>query len=260
MQITPEPFFFPGGDTACLLIHGFSNSPWEMRPLGSFLTGRGLTVAGVRLAGHGTSIEDMSETTWQQWAASAEEAWQSLRQRCRTVVVAGQSGGGLIALYLAQQHPVTGLVVMSAPIYLPQPWPTLVPFLRNVLPWYRPTGNDLTDRAARQAYYVSPAAYERKPLSAIEELVHLQAAVRGRLSQVTAPLLLIYGRRDSTIETDNAELILAGAGSPWKRLLWMENSGHGLVVDSEKEQVWSAIYDFVSDIERQSQARSTADD
>jgi len=30
-----------------------------------------------------------------------------------------------------------------------------------------------------------------------------------------------------------------------KRLLWFENSGHGLVVDSEKEAVWDRSYEFI---------------
>ena len=30
-----EPFYFPGNKTGCLLIHGFTGSPGEMRPLGS---------------------------------------------------------------------------------------------------------------------------------------------------------------------------------------------------------------------------------
>jgi carboxylesterase len=46
---TTEPFFFPGNDTGCLLIHGFTGAPTEMRPLGEFLAGKGYTVLGVRL-------------------------------------------------------------------------------------------------------------------------------------------------------------------------------------------------------------------
>ena len=46
------PFFFPGDSTGCLLIHGFSSSPTEMHPLGVYLSQKGHTVLGVRLA-HG---------------------------------------------------------------------------------------------------------------------------------------------------------------------------------------------------------------
>jgi carboxylesterase len=50
-------FFFEGGDTGCLLIHGFTGTPQNIRPLGDFLARRGLTVLAPRLHGHGTSLE-----------------------------------------------------------------------------------------------------------------------------------------------------------------------------------------------------------
>ena len=49
-----EPFYLPGGSTGCLLLHGFSATPEEMRPLGEFLASKGYSVIGVRLAGHAT--------------------------------------------------------------------------------------------------------------------------------------------------------------------------------------------------------------
>jgi len=35
-------------------------------------------------------------------------------------------------------------------------------------------------------------------------------------------------------------------GSEDKRLLWFENSGHEVVVDSEKEAVWAQAYEFIT--------------
>lgn len=41
-----NPFFFEGGPTGSLSIHGFSGSPPEMRPMGEYLAQKGLTVRG----------------------------------------------------------------------------------------------------------------------------------------------------------------------------------------------------------------------
>jgi len=73
-----NPFFFEGNTTGCLLVHGFSGSPPEMRPMGVYLAEKGLTVIGVRLAGHGTTPEDMARTGWRDWVASAEEGLRAL--------------------------------------------------------------------------------------------------------------------------------------------------------------------------------------
>ena len=55
---TAEPFFFPGGPTGCLLVHGFTGTPKEMRWLGEHLVSQGYAALGVRLAAHATRIED----------------------------------------------------------------------------------------------------------------------------------------------------------------------------------------------------------
>ncbi len=47
-----EPFFFPAGQTGCLLVHGLTGTPKEMYWMGEYLSAHGITVLGVRLAGH----------------------------------------------------------------------------------------------------------------------------------------------------------------------------------------------------------------
>src|SRR3974377_2317290 len=80
-----EPFFFPGGPTGCLLVHGFTGAPKEMRWLGEYLAGQGHTVLGVRLAAHATRPEDMHRASWQDWVASVEDGWNLLCSAiCRT--------------------------------------------------------------------------------------------------------------------------------------------------------------------------------
>jgi carboxylesterase len=55
-----EPFFFPGGPDGCLLIHGFTGTPFEMRGLGQYLAARNYTVFGPRLSHHGSKPPSIS--------------------------------------------------------------------------------------------------------------------------------------------------------------------------------------------------------
>ena len=77
-----EPFFFPAGDIGCLLTHGFTATPQEMRGLGEHLASQSYTVLGVRLSGHGTSVKDMSRTRWHDWVASVEDGYHMLNDMC----------------------------------------------------------------------------------------------------------------------------------------------------------------------------------
>src|SRR5512134_2216381 len=118
---TAEPFFFLGDSSkpACLLIHGFTGAPKEMRWMGDYLHQRGYTCLGVRLAGHATDPEDMVRARWTDWTASVEDGYQLLRGVTENIVLAGLSMGGVLALLMSTRLNVRGVVTMSAPARLP---------------------------------------------------------------------------------------------------------------------------------------------
>src|SRR5439155_1506226 len=78
---TAEGFALAGSrPLGCLLIHGFTATPDEMRPLGEALAARGFPVRAVRLAGHGTEVADLAGTRWTDWFASVAEGADRLHR------------------------------------------------------------------------------------------------------------------------------------------------------------------------------------
>src|SRR5215467_15002695 len=96
-------FYFRGGDNGCLLIHGLTGTPGEMRYLGERLHSAGFTVNGVCLAGHCTTVEDLKNKAWQDWYLSVKEGYNQLASSCKKVFLCGISAGALLALYLAHE-------------------------------------------------------------------------------------------------------------------------------------------------------------
>jgi len=90
-------FAIDGGPAGCLLLHGFTGTPSEMRPLGQRLAARGYTVCAPLLPGHGTRVDELARTTWEEWFSAALESWSELGKQASERVVAGLSMGALLA-------------------------------------------------------------------------------------------------------------------------------------------------------------------
>lgn len=248
-----NPFFYERGETGILLVHGFSGSPPEMRLLGEYLAGRGITVSGVRLAGHGTTPEDFSMTTWKDWVASADAEANELKKKCATVFCAGLSMGGAITLYLSRRHDFRGIMTLSAPSDIRDFKLKFVPFLSRFVKFVTmKEDNDLDDKDAIRHVQ----CYKKLPLSCVKSFLEFHKLMKTEIPQVTTPVLIMHGLKDRTLLPENAQILYDRIGSTEKRLVWLERSGHAITVDSDKEEVFSECHKFI--LERASRCRETS--
>src|SRR3989442_497796 len=95
-----DPFVLGEGPDGCLLLHGLTGSPAEMRPVGEALAAAGFRAVGPLLPGHGTTPEDLDTTTRADLIQAAESALLSL-EGARRIFLCGLSVGGLLAIHLA---------------------------------------------------------------------------------------------------------------------------------------------------------------
>lgn len=245
----PDPFDYPGNDVGVLMVHGFTSSPAEMRLMGQHLAGLGYTVLCPLLPGHGTTWQDMASRKWQEWTSAAEQAYQVLMARCRTVCVVGGSMGGLLTLYLAERHPeIPAIVPMAPAVFASNPLAPLAGVLKYFVKFspYDPAkdGDDLTDPEARRRYLWS---YSGTPVAAAEQLFKLQRMVRPALRKIACPALILHGMRDRTIKPSASQYVYDHIASQDKQLVWLHNSGHCLWVDSEKDHVFQRVHQFIAE-------------
>jgi len=115
-----EPWSASGGTHGVLVLHGFTGNPQSMRPLAEACAAAGFTVELPLLPGHGTSLEDMLPTRWEDWSGAAEAQFEALAARCDRVVVTGLSMGGTLTCWLAERHPgIAGIAVVNPMIQGP---------------------------------------------------------------------------------------------------------------------------------------------
>ncbi len=234
-----ESFYWPGGPDGVLLIHGFTATTAEVRPLGRYLYEHGYTVAGPLLPGHNTFPEDINRCTWQDWTRAVETAYRDVIARCQRVIVGGESMGALLSLYLASEHPEIAAVLCYAPALRLTLSPMQALLLRLMAPFkpYVPKG-ELSNAELWQGYPVNP-------LRGAVELLNLQRAVRRRLSRIQQPLLLMQGRRDTAVSSRAPAEIAAGVRSATKETYWLEQSVHTLLLGIEQAKAFELTLDFI---------------
>lgn len=238
------PFLLPGNRTACLLIHGFTAMPEEMRLLGDHLAGQGHTVLGVRLAGHGTHPEDLARTRWTDWLTTVEDGLAVVERLSERVVLIGQSLGGMIALTSAASYRVAGVVAMSTPFggHPPVRWRlgSRLPGLRRKPVAAHPELG-LEREADYPAYVAAPRRIER-------EVAGLHAALGRALPSIEVPVLVIQSRADPWVSADAAESIHARLERADRRLLLVDGLGHSIALDPERAEVFRAVGAFVAEL------------
>jgi len=115
-----DPLSVRGDSRGVVLLHGFTGTPFEVRPLADALAAQGCSVEAPLLAGHGTTSADLAMTSWRDWLATADAAVDRLKAGARSerVTIVGASMGGLLALRLARQRPqdIAALVLISTPL------------------------------------------------------------------------------------------------------------------------------------------------
>jgi carboxylesterase len=231
------PFELGEGDDGCLLLHGFTGTPWDVRPLGEGLAQAGCFVRAPRLPGHGLAPEAMAEVGWRDWEQAAEDGLASLGPRAR-VFVAGLSMGALLSLVLAGRYPerIRGLALIAPAVRFQGPAMKLlratraVPWLEWVMPWVTKRRTDIEDPAAAAQAPIIP----RFPAARLRDLWTLQDHARQAVPRVKAPTLIAVARHDHVVDP-RAGLALAArlSAAPTVRTLQLERGFHVIPRDRD---------------------------
>jgi len=246
---TAEPFFFPGKGAndkiGCLVTHGFTGAPKEMRWLGEYLNKQGYTVCGIRLAGHATKPEDMIRSRWQDWLLTVEDGYNLLRSCTDQVFLLGLSMGGVLSLTMASRVPVRGVVAMSTPFMMPTDIPMpVIKLLSSFVPYLSKSKNPDDGWFDKEAFR-QHVSYPKNPVRSGAELKLLFAEMHAALPKISVPVLLIHSHDDNYVIRDSMERIHAALGSTDKQMLWVEGGGHVITEEPTRDVVFKAAADFI---------------
>lgn len=228
-----EPFSAAGGPGGALVVHGFTGSPHSIRGVAQALAAAGLAVEAPLLPGHGTHIDDLRATGWDDWRAGVAAAWDRLRSRCERAVVVGLSMGGSLVLSLAADRPdVAGVVVVNP--FVDPPAESFRDLLRGLLD----TGHDTVpgiggDIAAPEETEVGYPGTPIGPLLSLAEALERQL---GRMGDITCPVLIMTSRVDNVVPPVSSDVLADRVAGPVERVR-LENSLHVATLDHDRDEV-----------------------
>ena len=232
----------PGSEVGVLLVHGFTGSPASMRPWAEDLHARGYSVSLPQLPGHGTRWQDLNATTYDDWYAEVETAFAKLAAEHDKVAVCGLSMGALLSLDLAVQHPreIAGLVVVNPAVNTERKDIKLLPVLKHVVPAFPAIGNDINKPGQDEH------AYPKTPLKAAHSMFQNMARVRGKLPEVTLPLLVLRSRVDHVLDPSSGRILMSTVSSRDLEEVVLEESYHVATLDHDAPLIFDRSASFIA--------------
>jgi carboxylesterase len=234
---------------AVLLIHGLMAAPYEVRQWAENLFSRGYTVYAPRLAGHGTSAEDLASRNYGDWVDSVERGYAILASCCERIVVAGFSTGGGLALHQAILHPERYRAVIS--VSAPMKFKGLSSLFSEAMEgWNRTAGilrlNSLQKPFARNHPDNPEINYHLCPIHAFNQVKALMRAVYQGLPGISVPVLVVQGNQDPKVSPKAGKVIFDRIRIPEKQYVEIEYPLHGIVRGQIGGCVFNAVNAFLS--------------
>lgn len=236
-----QPQSWEGDRRGALVIHGFTGSPHSVRNVAAALAEDGMSVELPLLPGHGTTVEAMLDTSWDDWSAKVEATYKDLASRTDHMVVVGLSMGGTLAAWVASRFEVDALVVINAAL---KPQPEVTEFVEALLANGDSTmdaiGSDIKKEDAIEV------AYDRTPLEPLRSLGLAIDELQDRIGNIGARVLICRAAEDHVVPPDSAEHFasLLDTHVEW---LELDDSYHVATLDNDAEAIETATVRFANE-------------
>ncbi|MCI3920337.1 alpha/beta fold hydrolase [Paenibacillus sp. TRM 82003] len=212
---------------ACLLLHGFTGGPYEVKPLAEHLAACGYACAMPTLPGHDGPLRSLHTVRRDAWLREAEAAAAAMTERFGSFDLVGFSMGGLIAGYLANRYPVRRLALLNTAVYYVSPGR----FVRNAM------------KQLKEGNWRRLSAKHGTPLGAVVEFTRLVRELKPELARIKAPTLIAQGELDEVVHPRSASYIASKLKGK-KEVVVLPNSQHMICLGPDSKQLFGQIERF----------------
>ncbi|MFM1919085.1 MAG: hypothetical protein RLZZ303_719 [Candidatus Hydrogenedentota bacterium] len=231
-----------------VLAHGYMAAPLEVREFAEYLYHEGYAVYGIRLAGHGTSPEDLAQRRWKEWYESFNRGYAIIKSLTDNIILGGFSTGGCMALIGAarKMNKIQAVFSVCAPLQVRSYGFRLAPSVVSLNNLLRGMG-----RSSSMWEYVTNEPenahinYSRNPMNGLNELAQVISEMERSLPNIKVPALVVQASKDPTVNPASAQQIFDRLGSQHKKLVLFERERHGIINGIGREDVFDEVAHFL---------------
>jgi carboxylesterase len=210
---------------AVLLSHSLGRDPSDMKELSDYLNALGYTVSCPLYPGHGKSMVDLIKTCVYDWYDHQSHELQKLLKQHDKVFVVGMSIGGTIAVNLAEQFGISGLITINAPIIGFDIKEDIEKFNKNE-----------TDKCIQNLYYEHRYKY-------FHYVTNL--GQKHELKKISCPQFILQGANDKERYKISSSLLMEYTSSQHKVRKDYEDGNHLLLLEKQRVEVIKDVSDFI---------------
>ncbi len=197
-----------------MLVHGFTGTPADMRPLAEALFEHGVNCHVPMHPGMAADIANMNSMTAKIWRRNILEQWTEHTGRYRRTVLIGYSMGGAAALQMAVQTQPELLILVAPFVRINDRRAIFLPLVKHMVKEFRLLGSlDFDDEGVRQWFKIALPGVDlddpetRRTVRdesgiaspVIDELRKFGAMGRRVAPAVTSPVVVIQGHHDVVV-------------------------------------------------------------
>lgn len=249
------PFFFhrPAADTGILLVHGFMAAPEEVRQWAEFFYAKGCTVYAPRLAGHGTSAQDLATRTYHDWMDSVDRGHGILKTCCKKIIVAGFSTGAGLALAQALFKPdaFQAVISVSAPLRFKRLSVAAVEAVDDWNRLCRALGLKLLTKEFATNHADNPHInYLKSPIAGLVQVKALMRQVWKGLPTLAPPALIVQGKGDPKVSDKSGKRLFSRIAHADKTYREIPFHLHGIVRGPIARELFAEVEAFLARLNR----------
>ena len=216
------------------IIHGFTNSTYEVKELAIYLGEQGFFTRADNLPGHGTTPEDCNRCRYSDWIEFVEQGVAEMTSHCDNIFVIGISMGSVLALQVSSIFPLNAAVFASTVLQFKNKFDVriLIPLFHRLHPFT--VKQNIYPKKLRVT--MEHFGYDVWPLTAVNEMRKLTNKVRKVLPIIKCPALVIHSKADLLSPQSNISLVYDTISSENKEKMIVENGGHNLFVSNPNQK------------------------